>query len=124
MTATSRHLSCCGIQEKVNADAARKAAEIVRFPKAKLPPNVDDFCRSCARLIWATFPGRSQNAVCEEAAQWLGVSPDTIDRILSLRTKHPDPRVMFACLAIYQTRTGQAWPIGGGFEIRITQASQ
>lgn len=124
MTATSRHLSCCGISEQVNADPGRNAAEIVSFPKAKLPPQVDDLNRSCARLIWATFPGRSQAAVCEEAAQWLGVSPDTIDRILSLRTKHPDLRVMCACLAIYQTRTGQAWPIGGGFEIRITQASQ
>ena len=124
MTATSAPSVCHEPQIKVNADLDRKAAEIVRFPKAKLPPQVDDLNRSCARLIWATFPGRSQAAVCEEAAQWLGVSPDTIDRILSLRTKHPDLRVMCACLAIYQTRTGQAWPIGGGFEIRITQASQ
>ena len=23
---------------------------------------------------------------------------------------------------IYQTKTGKAWPIGGGFEIRITQS--
>lgn len=124
MTATSAPSVCHEPQIEVNADAPRTSAEIVRFPKAKLPDQVDDFGRSCAKLIWATFPGRSQNAVCEEAAQWLGVSPDTIDRILSQRTKHPDPRVMFACLAIYQTRTGQAWPIGGGFEIRITQVEQ
>lgn len=124
MTATSAHLVNRGPLAKVNAGTIRKAAEVVRFPKAKLPDQVEDFGRSCAKLIWATFPGRSQNAVAEEAAQWLGVSPDTIERILGQRTKHPDPRVMFACLAIYQTRTGQAWPIGGGFEIRITQASQ
>ena len=106
---------------KVATPAPRKSAEIATFPKAKLPGSVDDFSRSCARLLWATFPGRSQNAVCEEAARWLGVSPDTVDRILGQRTKHPDPRIMFLCLGIYQTKTGKAWPIGGGYEIRITQ---
>lgn len=36
-------------------------------------------------------------------------------------TNHPDPRPMFLCLGIYQPKTGKALPIGGGFEIRITQ---
>jgi len=121
MTATFRTSRIAGPLTKINVDIPRKSAEIATFPKAKLPAAVEDFGRSCAKLIWATFPGRSQNAVCEEAAQWLCVSPDTIDRILGNRTKHPDPRIMFLCLAIYQSKTGKAWPIGGGFEIRITQ---
>jgi len=121
MTATFRTSRIAGPFTKINAAPPRKSAEIATFPKAKLPAAVEDFGRSCAKLIWATFPGRSQNAVCEEAAQWLCVSPDTIDRILGNRTKHPDPRIMFLCLAIYQSKTGKAWPIGGGFEIRITQ---
>ena len=109
-----------------NANPAlfRKSAVIASFPKAKLPDAVEDFGKACARLIWMTFPARSQNAVCEEAAWWLQTSPDTIDRILGQRTKHPDPRIMFMCLAIYQSRTGNAFPIGGGYEIRITQVTQ
>ncbi len=108
----------------VNAAPFRKSAEICAFPRAKLPEMVEDFGRSCAKLLWATFPGRSQNAVSEAAAAALGVSPDTIDRVLAGRTKHPDPRMMFACLAIYQARTGKAWNIGGGFAIHITQGEQ
>jgi hypothetical protein len=106
---------------KVNAEALRTSAEIATFPRARLPEAVEDFGRVCARMIWATFPGRSQNAVCEAAAMATGASPDTFDRILSGKTRHPDPRLMFVVLAIYQTRTGQALSIGGGFEIRITQ---
>ena len=107
-----------------SAGLFRKSAAIARFPKAKLPDSVDDFGKACARLIEMTFPGRSQNAICEKAAQALQTSPDTIDRILGKRTKHPDPRIMFLCLAIYQSRTGNAFPIGGGYEIRITQVAQ
>ena len=99
----------------------RKSAEIARFPRARLPDAVEDFGRICARMIWAAFPGPSQNAVCIAAAQATGASPDTFERILAGKTKHPDPRLMFVVLAIYQTRTGKALPIGGGFEIRITQ---
>jgi hypothetical protein len=108
-------------ENKVTSEQFRKAAEIVPLGKTRLPALVEPFDVSCAKLIAATFPGRSQNAVCEAAAMALGVSPDTIDRILGKRTKHPDPRLMFLCLGIYQTKTGKAWPIGGGFEIRITQ---
>jgi hypothetical protein len=105
----------------VNAEPCRTSAVIAAFPKAKLPEMVEDFGRSCAKMIDATFPARSRNATCDAAAMALGVSPDTIERILSGATKHPDPRVMFLCLGLYQTKTGKAWPIGGGFEIRITQ---
>lgn len=114
-------LAAPSVATSVNSEPSRIVAAIATFPKAKLPAAVEDFGRSCAKLLWATFPGRSQNAVCEAASHALGVSPDTIERVLAGRTKHPDPRVMFACLAIYQSKTGKPWPIGGGFEIRITQ---
>ena len=103
---------------------AATTGQIAVFPKAKLPAQIDDFARASAKLIWETFPGRSQNAVCQLASQHLGVSPDTIDRILSGVTRHIDPRVMFLCLGIYQTRTGRAFPIGGGYEVRITQVGK
>lgn len=99
----------------------RKSAEIAKFPGTRLPEPVEDFGKSCARLLWIAFPGPSQNAVSEAAAMALGCSPDTIDRILGGRTKRPDPRLMFAALAIYQSRTGDGFPIGGGFEIRIVK---
>lgn len=89
------------------------------FPKPKLPAQVDDFCRACAKLIWATFPGRSQWDVCLQAAMHLGTSPDTIERILAGKTKHPDPRLMFAVLPIYQAKFGRGFEIGGGLEVRI-----
>jgi hypothetical protein len=82
---------------------------------------VDDFGRACARLVEMTFGGPSRNAVCEAAARATGASVDTFERILAGRTKHPDPRLMFAVLALYQAKTGHAFPIGAGFEIRITQ---
>lgn len=100
---------------------ARKSAEIARFPKARLPVTVEDFGAACSRLVRLTFPGPSQHAMACDAARHLGCSPDTIERILSRSTAHPDLRLMFACLAIYQSRTGNGFPIGGGFEVRITQ---
>jgi hypothetical protein len=99
----------------------RKSAEIAKFPKAKLPAALQDFSRVCAQMILATFPARSQHAVCVSAAHATGASPDTFERILSGATKHPDARLMFTVLAIHQMRTGTAMPLGGGFEIRITQ---
>jgi hypothetical protein len=129
LAVSNRPLACASAApvasaETVTAKRPRTVASIATFPKAKLPAAVEDFGRSCAKLLWATFPARSQNAVCEAASLSLGVSPDTIARILNGDTKHPDPRVMFACLAIYQSKTGKAWPIGGGFEIRITQTGR
>ena len=96
-----------------------KAAEILTFPKAKLPAQVEDFGKACAKMIWATFPGRSQWDVCQQAAMHLGTSPDTIERILSGKTKHPDPRLMFAVLPIYQAKHGRGFDIGAGLEVRI-----
>ena len=106
---------------KVNAEPLPKSGQIAALPKAKLPELVDDFGQSCRRLIAATFSGPSRWDMCETAARHLGCDPKTILRIVTGDTKHPDPRLMFLCLGIYQTKTGKAWPIGGGFEIRITQ---
>ena len=118
-------LSACRLSgaalTKVNASPLRTSAEIATFPKKKLPDTVEDFGKACARLIEATFGGASRNAICEAAAAHTGASPDTFERILGGRTKHPDTRLMFIVLAIYQSKTDKAFPIGGGFEIRITQ---
>ena len=119
-------LSACRspvLPEKVNAELHRNVAAIARFPKAKLPATVEPFGKLCARLVAMTFPGPSRNATCEAASRATGASPDTFERILSGVTKHPDPRLMFAVLAIYQSKTGKPFPIGGGFEIRITQGA-
>lgn len=107
----------------VNAETLPKSGQIVRLPKAMLPIPVDDFGASCRKLIEATFSGPSRWDMCETAARHLGCDPKTILRIVTGDTKHPDPRLMFLCLGIYQTKTGKAWPIGGGFEIRITQTA-
>jgi hypothetical protein len=106
---------------EVITQRARKSAEIAKYPKAKLPAALQDFSRVCANMILATFPERSQHAVCVSAARATGASPDTFERILSGATKHPDARLIFTVLAIHQTRTGNAMPLGGGFEISITQ---
>ena len=95
------------------------SAELLPFTRAKLPAQVEDFGRACAKMIWVTFPGRSQWDVCLQAAMHLGTSPDTVERILSGKTKHPDPRLMFAVLPIYQAKFGRGFDIGGGLEIRI-----
>lgn len=119
MTATHRTFLPASSLTKINAEPVRNSAEIAVFPKPKLPAQVDDFGRACAKLIWATFPGRSQWDVCLQAAMHLGTSPDTIERILAGKTKHPDPRLMFAVLPIYQAKFGRGFEIGGGLEVRI-----
>ena len=102
---------------KVNADAPRKVAEIVPFPRrlpARLPEGVDVYSRAVARLIAATFPAPSQHQSCLLAARALGVSPDTVDRILSARTARVDSALLFRCLYLYQSRTGLPFDLGGG----------
>lgn len=105
--------------EQPSAESIGRSAEIHTFTRAKLPAQVDDFGRACAKMIWATFPGRSQWDVCLQAAMHLGTSPDTVERILQGKTKHPDPRLMFAVLPIYQAKHKRGFDIGGGLEIRI-----
>jgi len=112
------------VNDQIGTASPRKSADIVTFPKTKLPALVEDFGKAAARLIWATFDGRSQYAVCLAAAQALGTSPDTIERLLNGVTKAPDARMMFACLAIYQSRHGKPFDIGGGFAIHITQGGK
>jgi hypothetical protein len=117
MTSARLHLSCPDLAPQ----GFRKSAEIARFPKSRLPDLIEDFGASSAKLIAMTFPGPSRNAVCLMAARHLGCSPDTVERILSGAVRQIDPRVMFLCLGIYQSRTGCAFPIGGGYEVRISQ---
>lgn len=118
MTVAHRILPAVALTE-VNTQPVRKVAEIACFPKAKLPDAVDDFGKACAAMIWAAFPGRSQWDVAQQAAMHVGTSPDTIDRILAGKTKHPDPRLMFAILAVFQSKNGTGFSIGAGLEVRI-----
>lgn len=104
-----------------SGDACRKSAEIRLFTRARLPEQVPAFGRVCARLIWDTFPGNSQNAKAMAASRMLGISPDTIGRLLDGTTRHPDMRLMFGVLMAYQARTGRAFELGGGLAIYITQ---
>lgn len=87
----------------------RKYAEFARFPKTKLPP-LPDYARACADLIWQTFPGPSQHAVCERAARETGAGcVDTFARILGGATKHPDGYLM-QCVQIIAASRGVAIP--------------
>ena len=52
------------------------------------------------------------------------ITEDTFERILGCKTKHIDMKLMFIVLAMHQAKTGNAFPIGGGFEIAITQAGR
>ena len=118
------HRSVVPSSAKVNADTPRKTAEIAIFPKAKIPAQVVDFDKACARLVSATFPAASQSAICRLAREATGASEDTFERILGCKTKHIDMKLMFVVLAMHQAKTGNAFPIGGGFEIAITQAGR
>jgi hypothetical protein len=118
------HRSVVTSLTKVNADSPRRSAEIAIFPKAKIPAQVVEFDKACARLVSATFAGGSQSAVCKAARDATGASEDTFERILGCKTKHIDMKLMFVVLAMHQAKTGNAFPIGGGFEIAITQAGQ
>ena len=80
------------------------AAIIIRLPRAALPP-IDDYAKACARLIWATFPGQSQRAVCSRAEMETRLaSSDTFDRILSGKTQRIDSYLMRAVMAIAHAR--------------------
>lgn len=39
-----------------------------------------------SRALWAAFPSKSENDLCNRAASVLGVSPDTVRRILRKET--------------------------------------
>ena len=119
MNALSRQPLCAEPKKLVNAEPMGNVAQILPFTKTKLPEQTEDFGHACTKMIWATFPGRSQWDVCQQAAAHLGTSPDTIERILQGKTKHPDPRLMFAVLPIYQAKHGKGFSIGGGLEVRI-----
>lgn len=60
----------------------------------------DTAARSAAKLIAATFPGRSENDVCQRAAQSLGVGENTIRRILRRETKSASWALMLRCISI------------------------
>jgi hypothetical protein len=84
---------------KVNADRPAESCRIVRadFRPERVIEGMDA-ARAAARLIAATFPGASENAVCIAAARALGVSENTIRAILRCQTKDASWRVMSRCM--------------------------
>lgn len=100
---------------KVNADAYRKSAEIIElFPMARgLPVQALPFSDAARAMICAVFNGPSRNAVCEAAGRALGVSDDTILRILDRSTKKIEAELLFRCFGFYQARFGKPFDFGG-----------
>lgn len=109
--------------EKVNTESSRTSAEIISYPKRKLP-SVADYAGLCAGLIRETFPAPSQHQTCINAAHMTGASPDTIDRILSGPTKSPDAKLMLAVMAIRAAMGKRTFDLGNGFSIRIIMEGQ
>ncbi len=108
----------------INSPALGTSAEIVGYPRKKLPP-VSDYAGLCAGLIRETFPAPSQHQTCLAAARMTGASPDTFDRILTGLTKSPDARLMMVVMAIRAQQTGKRqFDLGGGFAIRLIIGSE
>lgn len=62
-------------------------------------------------VIFAAFPDRSQRAICIKAAHQLGVSPDTINRLIEGETVNPCSLILGHCAAIVRRKTGKPTPI-------------
>ena len=123
MVATSQSSSC---SPSLPADYAlvpyRTSAEIVEpdFPQAfRMPP---DMGRIYARMIEATFPAPSRHAVCVKAAQALGTSVDTIERMVAGMTVRADARLILQCLVIYQHRRKVPFQIAPGLAAKLIEA--
>lgn len=77
-----------------------KSSNIVRMPAADRPLTGDQMATLTASLIAATFPGRSENEVCDRAAQALQVNASTIRNLLRKRTREPSARIVLTCMSI------------------------
>ena len=97
-----------GIAAYAEPPVASRIASTVQCPKSGSIARPDfrpervisgmDAAKAAAALIWATFPGRSENEVCAKAAMALGASDQTIRRILHCETKDASWRVMSRCM--------------------------
>lgn len=111
------------VATSVNAKAFSDTAEIVSYPKRKLPP-VADYAKLCKGLIEETFWDRSQHRICLNAAMATGEPVATFCRILSGETKSPDAKLMLAVMAIRAAMGKRTFDLGNGFAIRIIMEGQ
>ena len=84
-----------------------------------MPP---DMGRIYARMIEATFPAPSRHAVCVKAAQALGTSVDTIERMVAGMTVRADARLILHCLLIYQHQRKVPFQIAPGHHAKLIEA--
>lgn len=77
-----------------------KSGRILGFPTPDRPLTCEGAAIIAARLVSAAFPGPSENAVCIRAASILGVSENTVRRILRRETQEPSARIVLTCMSI------------------------
>ncbi len=70
-------------------EASGFSARIYRGIPFSAPPKVEDALDEAAEIISRAYPGSSENAICDRAADDLGVDPGVIRRILRKETKNP-----------------------------------
>lgn len=108
------------VATKVNADRPRETAEIVLFPMQRgLPPAALEFADAARDMINAVFGAQSRHQTCINAARALGVSDDTVSRILGRETRKIEAELLFRCLGMYQARFGKPFAFGGGVGVAI-----
>ena len=105
---------------KVNAELSRVSAEILLFPMQRgLPPAALEFADAARDMINAVFGAQSRHQTCMNAARALGVSDDTVSRILGRETRKIEAELLFRCLGMYQARFGKPFAFGGGVGVAI-----
>lgn len=91
----------------------RRSAELLPYPRLKLPPLPADMPRVYSHLFSVAFPAPSRYSMCCDAARALGCCPDTIERIITGASHKADfPLIALASLA-YEQRTGQPFTFPG-----------
>lgn len=116
MSASSRSFAL--LPDQGGIDALRKSAEILRPVEFALPECLDKIRELAPDLIWKTFRAPSHNAVCEDAARRLQVSPDKIGNILSRNTKTPDLAALLLAAGLYRDQFGRNHEIAS-FVLRL-----
>ena len=89
----------------------RKSAEIVSDARLDLASSRELVRRLAPDLIRHAFPEPSQHQTCMKAAQELGGSPDTFDRIINGFTHTPDLLMLVHVARIYEQKTGRVSPV-------------
>ncbi len=95
----------------VNTPDRGKCAPFVKHPRLHLSQARALLRKHGGAVIEGAFPERSRRATCHTAARVLGVSPDTVERLIEGDTANPCPLILGYCAAIVRARTGKPTPI-------------